>query len=71
MANASPLAIRTIVNADGSIDPQHKWLCTSPIHYRNILEGVAMRYLSDPGARFVHESVPLSEVQVALYKRGF
>lgn len=34
-------AIRTVTLPDGSISNQ-VWLCTSPIHYRNILMGVML-----------------------------
>lgn len=64
-------AIRTVVNPDGSIDPNHKWLCTSPTHYSSILVDVTMHYSSDPGSRFVHDSLPLHEVDGKLELLGY
>jgi hypothetical protein len=64
-------ATRLTRNPDGSIDPLHVWLCTSPIHYRNILVDVTMRYSSSPGYRFHYDSMPLSQVEATLDQRGF
>jgi len=64
-------AVRLTTHPDGSIEPLHVWLCTGPIHYRNILVDVTMHYTSDPGSRFVHENLPLSKVNDTLDIRGF
>lgn len=63
-------AIRRIVHPDGSASPNHKYLCTSPIHYARILADVTMHYASDPGFRFVHQAIPLSQVQETLERLG-
>lgn len=72
MAQSEPFAIRTIIHPSGEIELcQHKWLCTSPIHYRNILISVTMHYTSDPGSRFIHDYLPLDKVQETLDIRGY
>lgn len=71
MPDESMRVTRTVTLPDGGVEPKHSWLCTSPIHYRNILEGETMRYWSQPGVRFVLDRVPLEEVMLALYERGF
>lgn len=66
---------RLVVHPDGSIEPIHKWLCTSPIHYRDILASEMLRYSSSPGChpgyRFHTESLPLAKVETTLNHRGF
>ena len=62
MANQQQTAHMHVRHPDGSIESVRKWLCTSPIHYRNILVDVTMHYTSDPGSRFVHESLSLNAV---------
>jgi hypothetical protein len=64
-------ATRLIRNPDGSIDPLHVWLCTSPIHYRNILASEMLRYSSSPSYRFHTDSLPLAKVEATLDNRGF
>ena len=58
-----PLVTTTRINPDGTQGATHKWLCTSPIHYRNILINELMSSLA--GVRFLndrHYHVPLHQV---------
>ena len=64
-------ATRLITYPDGSHELVHKWLCTSPIHYRDILVDVTMRYSSDPACRFYDGGIPLASVQAILIRYGF
>ncbi len=62
---------RLVVHPNGSIEPIHKWLCTSPIHYRDILASEMLRYSSSPSYRFHTDSMPLSQVEATLDQRGY
>ena len=59
----SHMATRLTVHPDGSIENPHKWLCTSPIHYCNILYTVTLGNMSsDAGWRFATSGIPLNQV---------
>lgn len=67
----SPKVTRLVTHPNGSIEPHHKWLCTSPIHYRDILASEMLRYSSSPSYRFHTDSLPLAKVETILNHRGF
>lgn len=62
---------RTVVNADGSIDPQHTWLCENAWRYWQILADETLRYASSAGHLFYYYGVPLANVSATLESRGF
>ncbi len=62
---------RTVVNADGSIDPQHTWLCENAYRYWQILADETLRYGSSAGHLFYYYGVPLANVSATLESRGF
>ncbi len=62
---------RTVTNPDGSIDPQHVWVCENAWSFWRILADETLRYASSAGHLFFYYGVPLSNVQATLDSRGF
>lgn len=58
---------RTVVNPDGSTDPQHSWLCENAWRYWQILEDEDRHNR----VRFHYHGIPLKDVDAKLASRGF
>ncbi len=51
----------TVTQSDGSTVKSRR-LCTSPLHFRNILSDELMRFAAGSSARFIYENVPIQKV---------